>query len=481
MSDEGGLSASDQQQAEQVAARSRRFKKELCLTDLVLTQILFIIGLPWIGVAAKQGPSHVVLWLLAMALFYVPSAVVVIYLNRLMPLEGGLYQWAKLGFNPLVGFLVAWNLWLFAVLNSSEIGLQVTQYIGYLAGPRADALIAAPWFIGLVNAVLIGGLVALTTVGLGVGKWVHKAGGALMLATFAAIIVLPWLQRAHGTLAHYDPLPLEAPVFSLMTLNLLGKMGFGALGGFEYVAIHAGESRDPARSIARSVALAAPIIAAMFVLGTSAVLALVPQDSIDLIAPIPQVLSLGFAPLGVPAVAPLVILALLCIRLGQSSVMFGGNTRLPMVAGWDSLLPEWFTRLHARYRTPVNSILFVGAATLALSVAGLVGVGKQEAFQLLWVSSGVFYALTYVALFAVPLLGMRDLKPRPPLWLRAAALSGLAMTLLYVALSIVLLVQVESRALFAAKITGLIVLTNAIGIAIFLGAARRRARGSAVR
>jgi len=476
---EGGLGESDLRQAEQIAAKSTSFKKELGLSDLVLTQILFIVGLPWIGVAAKQGPSHVVLWLLAMALFYLPSAVVVTYLNRLMPLEGGLYQWAKLGFNPLVGFLVAWNLWLFAILNSSEIGLQVTQYIGYLVGPGADALISAPWFIGLANAVLIGGLVALTTVGLGAGKWLHKASGVLMLGTFAAIIVLPWWNRARGTLPHYDPLPLEAPVFSLMTLNLLGKMGFGALGGFEYVAIHAGESREPAKSIARSVVLAAPIIATMFILGTSAVLALVPSDQIDLIAPIPQVLSLGFAPLGVPAVAPLVIIALLLIRIGQSSVMFGGNTRLPMVAGWDSLLPEWFTRLHARYRTPVNSILFVGATTLALSIAGLIGVGKQEAFQLLWVSSGVFYALTYVVLFAIPLFGLRDVKPRPPLWLQAAAWSGLAMTLLYVALSIVPLVQVQSRALFAVKISGLIVVTNAIGLAIFVGAARRR-RGRSI-
>src|SRR5262249_36665384 len=158
---------------------------------------------------------------------------------------------------------------------------------------------------------------------------------------------------------------------SVMTLNILGKMGFGALGGFEYVAIHAGECRDPARHIARSVAVAAPIIALMFVLGTSSVLALVGRDKVDLIAPIPQVLAVGFGPLGVRAVAPIAILALLCIRVAQSSVMFAGNTRLPMVAGWDRLLPAWFTELHARWRTPVHSILFVGAATLVLGVVGL--------------------------------------------------------------------------------------------------------------
>ena len=64
-------------------------------------------------------------WLLALVLFYLPSAAVVIYLNRLMPLEGGLYQWAKLGFNQTVGFMVAWNLWLYVIVFTSEIGLAV--------------------------------------------------------------------------------------------------------------------------------------------------------------------------------------------------------------------------------------------------------------------------------------------------------------------------------------------------------------------
>src|ERR1044072_6829655 len=169
------------------------------------------------------------------------------------------------------------------------------------------------------------------------------------------------------------PLKLEPPNVStsaaaLMTLNLMDKMGFGALGGFEYGAIHAGECKDPVRSIGRSVALAAPIIALMFILGTSSVLSLVPQEQIDLIAPGPQALSVcvdSLGPLGfLAAVAPVTIMALLAIRLAQSSVMFAGNPRLPMVAGWDNLLPAWFTRLHAKYKTPVNSILFVGAVTL---------------------------------------------------------------------------------------------------------------------
>jgi len=465
---------------ERVEAQSSGFKKELGLTDLVLTQILFIVGLPWIGVAAKQGPSHTILWLAAIVLFYLPSAVVVIYLNRAMPLEGGLYQWAKLGFSELLGFMVAWNLWLFAILNTSEVGLQVTQYLGYVFGPGSEGLTENAWFVAGANIAIMCLLVGITVIGLGVGKWIHKAGGVLMILVFGGILILPVANLMNGSVMEYHPLQLEIPVLSLMTLNLLGKMGFGALGGFEYVAIHAGESRDPVRTIGRSVAVAAPVIAVMFILGTSSVLSLIPQDQIDLIAPIPQILSVGLGPLGVVAsIAPLAIIAMLTIRLAQASVMFTGNTRLPMVAGWDSLLPAWFTKLHARHKTPVNSILFVGAATLFMGIVGLIGVGKQEAFQLLWNASGVFYALTYVVMFAIPLVGLRAMGHKPPWWLKVASVCGLAMTLLYIALSIVPLVKVESQFGFALKIGGLIVFTNLIGLVIFLMAKQKTAARNA--
>jgi glutamate:GABA antiporter len=462
-----------------VRAHSAELHKDLGLADLALTQVLFIVGLPWVGVAAKQGPAHVVLWLTAMLFFYLPSAAVVIYLNRAMPLEGGLYQWAKLGFNELTGFLVAWNLWLFAILNTSEVGLQVTQYLRYIVGPTGEWLTGSAWFVTMANVVILAALVGVTIRGFSVGKWVHKAGGVMMLATFGMLMVLPWLNVARGSLVAFHPLTTAVPVLSVMTLNIAAKMGFGALGGFEYVAIHAGECRNPERTIARSVTIAAPIIAAMFILGTSSVLALVPMDDIDLIAPIPQVLSRGFAALGpAAAVAPVTILVLMCIRLAQASVMFAGNTRLPMVAGWDGLLPGWFTRLDSRYRTPVNSIVFVGLVTVAFSIAGLVGVGKQEAFQLLWNASGIFYALTYVVMFAIPLAGLRRASERPPLWLRAASLSGMMMTLAFVVLSILPIIQVESRLVFAVKISGVIVLANLVGWGIFASAERRRSRAT---
>ncbi len=467
---------------ERVAERSSVFRKELGLRDLALTQILFIIGLSWVGAAAKLGPSHVVFWLLAIAFFYFPSAAVVIYLNRLMPLEGGLYQWAKLGFNELFGFMVAWNLWLYVITNTSEAGLQLATNLAYAIGPRGAWIASNKWMITLASVLVVGLLVYVSTVGLSVGKWVHNVGGIIMLTVFAVLIALPFVSVARGTIGHYAPLATALPVVSLFSLNILGKLGFGALGGFEYVAILAGECRNPGRTIGRSVLIAAPAIAIMFIFGTSSVLAFIPLNKIDLIAPIPQVLSVGFAPFGLAAlIVPVALALLMTLRVAQASVNFTGLTRLPMVAGWDHLLPQWFTKLHPRYRTPVNSILLVGAMTLALGLLSLIGVGNQESFQLLFNAGGIFYALTYLVMFAIPWVGLRGVESvRPPWWLRVAAGSGFLMTLLYVCLSIFPIIAVKSSSAFTFKITAVIVLANSLGAGIFLVGKRKRATAATV-
>ena len=95
---------------------------------------MFIVGSAWVGTAAKLGNGHMVFWLAAMAMFYLPQAAVVIYLNRLMPLEGGLYQWATVGFGKFGGFVTAWNLWAFAILILATFGVQIATILKYRIG-----------------------------------------------------------------------------------------------------------------------------------------------------------------------------------------------------------------------------------------------------------------------------------------------------------------------------------------------------------
>jgi amino acid transporter len=458
---------SERVQPSEIAVPEHELKRELGLWDLVFTQILFVVGLGWFGAAAKLGSSHVTFWLLAVVLFYIPSAIVVVHLSRRMPLEGGVYQWARIGMGDRMGFLVAWNLWLYAMVLMSEVGVQAATNIAYATG--IEWLSENKWAIALLSLIILGGLTVLSTIGLSAGKWLHSAGGVAMVVILSAMILLPVIAWGRGAKPLTQPFALAIPAMTLLNLNILGKMGFAALGGFEYVAIFAGESRDPARIIGRSVMIAAPVIALLFILGTGAVLFFVPMGSIDLVAPVPQVLAIATKPYGAAAqITGAAILIVLGMRVAQASLNFSATARLPMVAGWDHLLPAWFTKLHPKYRTPVNSILFVGAATLTCSLVGMTGVARQEAYQLFNNASGIFYALTYLAMFALPLLSSEASKG-----VRIASASGFLMTLLYVMLSIFPIVDVGSRALFTAKICGVILAGNAAGIAIFELARRR--------
>ena len=144
-----------------------------------------------------------------------------------------------------------------------------------------------------------------------------------------------------------------------------------------------------------------------------------------------------------------------------------------MVAGWDHLLPAWFTRLHPRYKTPVGSITLLAAATLAIALLTSLGSGNQEAYQMLQSASGIAYGLAYLAMFAIPIAASGE---KPSLFLRAAALSGFLMTLLNVALSLFPIIDVPNPISYGLKIGGLVLALNAAGAMFYHRAAAARAR-----
>jgi amino acid transporter len=451
-----------------VEQESTQLRQELGLADLVLTQIMYVVGLSWVGTAGKLGSAQIPFWLAAMALFYVPQAIVVVHLSRRFPLEGGLYQWAKLGLNEGVAFMVGWTLWFYAIVLLGELGIQVANALVYAIGPSAQWLSGNKWLIGAISGTLLGGLVVVSILGLRFSKWVHNGTAILLLIAFALLIFLPVISVANGSLREYHPLAITTPALTLLSLNIFGKLAVGGLSGFEYVAVLAGETRNARRNIALSVIIAAPVIALMFIFGTAAVQAFTPPDQIDLVGPIPQAVRKGLGAMGAAAVlVPIAVAVAVARTIGNSSLLFTATSRMPMVAGWDRIIPAWFSKLHPRYRTPVNSVLFIGVCAVVFAAASLTNVGEQEAFQLLGNASGILYGFSYLVLFAIPLIGLRRTGQRAPPWIRVIALFGAATTALYMVLSVLPIVTVESRAAFALKVGGTVLVTFAIGGALY--------------
>lgn len=455
--------------AEQVIQdKSSQFKKELSFFDLIFAHILFMMSPQLIGTAGKLGDLHLVFWFLTIFLFFVPLVKVVSYLNQIMPLEGGLYQWAKFGFNDKIGFLVGWNLWFCIVMSVSQIGLYSSAFIVYSLGPTYSWISDSKSFIIGANFLAIVLLLTFSIIGFKISKWLHNVSGAINILIFLIAISLPLINVLTHHLPHYKSPVIALPTLSLLSVNIFSKMAFGAFCGFEYIAIFAGECNNP-RNISRAAFISIPIVVILYIFGTHSLLNFAKPEDVDLLGPMPQVLKLGTQHFAFGQIFTSVCcLALLLGLIAIGNLSFNGNARLPMVAGWDHLLPNWLTTLHPKYKTPVYSIIFGGIVTLLMAIASTIGVGNQEAYQLLQNAAGVCYGLAYLVMFAIPIWGYKKLGSTPALSLRLAALSGFIVTLLYVILSIFPIIDVSSWKYFAGKIIVTIFIINFLGIIILL-------------
>ena len=449
-------------------------RRQLGVWDLVLAQVLCVVGSTWVGVAAGLGRAQTLMWCAAMAVFYLPMAAAVIWLNKAMPLEGGLYVWAHRAFGDLGGFLTAWNLWVYGIAVTATILYATPTEIAYLIGPSARWLPENPWAAFGIVALIVAALTVTAIRGLELGKWIHNMGGAAMLAVFAGLILLPAWGLVSGRIHEGMVFTPTMPEMNLRMAAMFGNMLFGALCGLEYVAIFAGESRDPARTIGRSVWIASPAICLMFILGTSSVVAFVPRGQIDFIAPIPQTMRAALGQTGVGNVLAMTAIVLVELRLlGAASLLFTGITRLPMAVGWDALVPEWFTRLDEKRKTPVNSILCAAALVLLMVAMASLGVRAQETNQLLSNASLTHYELTYLVMFAAPIVGATAIRRQMPVWLKWVCGVGFLATLFSLLISVFPFVDVVNPWMYGGKILGTVVVSNLVAVGFYYW---RRAR-----
>src|SRR5437867_11011306 len=119
-----------------------QLERALSLRDLVLFNLVAVIGIGWVATAAKAGPSALTLWLLAAILFFVPQGLAVIQLSSSFPAEGGIYAWTKKEFGEGHGFVCGWCYWIKNVLFYPTL---------FLAGAVAATYIIVQGKSGLVN------------------------------------------------------------------------------------------------------------------------------------------------------------------------------------------------------------------------------------------------------------------------------------------------------------------------------------------
>ena len=382
--------------------------------DVLLFNIATVLGPRWIAAAGHNGTSSISLWGIAAVFFFVPGALVINELSSRFPEEGGLYAWSREAFGDFHGFIAGWTYWIYTVFYFPGLLLASASMAAYIMGGHGAALAQNRPFLLTVSLSLLLVAVILNIIGLNIGKWLQNAGGVgtyvplLMLVGIAAVV--SW---RYGSVTHFTVKNM-LPAWNWDTVNFWSQIAF-AFTGLELVSAMSEEVRDPRRTLPRAVFGAGALIALMYIVGTFAILSLVPAANLDPQSGVFHAITVGSVALRVGLLG---ILAAVLVTVGNAGGVgstVAGIARVPFVVGVDRYLPAAFGKIHPRWKTPYVSILVQASVSGAILLGSQINETTRGAYQFLIDAAIILYFIPFLYMFAaiIKLARRKDRKQNP--------------------------------------------------------------------
>ena len=410
------------------------FIKALGLRDVILMNVVAVVGMRWIARGARTGPPAVPLWVLAWIAFMVPLATAVSVLARKYPEQGGVYAWVRRAYGPGHGFMCGWFLWVNNLFYFPSLLLFAAANFAAIGGADWAAVGASRWYS--VTFVLAGiwSAAGLSILGLRWGKWLQNAGTLGVWIPTGILIGCGLLALARfGSATPFTAQTMIPSGGLLDTLALWSAMCF-AFSGFEITSFIGQEIRDPERTIPRGIFIGGLAATLVYIAGCASVLVAVPFTSLKELSGITDAVQLVAGRVGLTGLGALTGALLTLNAIAGNATWTAGAARIPFAAGVDSVMPRAFGRLHPLYRTPHVALLVQSLAASALFLASVFvtvagrATSIQEAYDILVNLTILIYFVPYLYLFAAQI----RLAPEAS---KALALLGFAATAIALALT----------------------------------------------
>jgi APA family basic amino acid/polyamine antiporter len=222
---------------------------------------------------APYGLNSVVAWLVtAVGALFV--AAVCAALGRVFPSACGAYDYSRIAFGELAGFVVAWGYWISIWVSNAAIATGSVSYLSDFFPTIATQPTSA-----LVTIVVIWLLT-------GVNIYGTRAAGSVQMVTTALKLVPLIAVGGLGVFLFFrrDPVlaqSLQGPQhFSLDAITAAATLTLFSFLGLESATIPAGKVIDPARTIPRATLIGTLVTAVIYVLACTSVLLLIPSATL---------------------------------------------------------------------------------------------------------------------------------------------------------------------------------------------------------
>lgn len=456
-----------------------QLRRTLGLPDVVLFFVVAGSNLQWVATAAAAGASSIPVWFIGGLAMFAPLSIAVVFLSTHHPDEGGLYVWSKRAFGPFAGFITGWTYWCSNLPYFPALLYFAAGNALFIGGNNGGALAASPAYFIIVALAGLALATIVNVYGLQVGKWLNNAGAVsrwVVTLLLVALGALAWWKFGTAT-------PINAatmrPSLQIKDIIFWSVIAF-AWTGPESLPFMGGEVKRPRRTIPLGLALAAPAIAVIYIVGTLCVLAALAPHAVNPSSGVMQAIEHVATRFGWTALTPIaaVLVALSCV--GSAGAWLGAVARIPFVAGIDHYLPASFGRVHPRWGSPVAALVTQAGIAAIFIFLGQSGTSVRGAYDVLVSSTVVITLVPFLFLFASA-LKFRAAETTPEMipipggaWTVAvAALIGLTTTIAAIIFAGFPADDDPNKVLAVVKVVGLTAMMIFSGVAVYLIGRRR--------
>ena len=297
--------------------------------------------------------------------------------------SGGPVLYATHAFGPLAGFGTGWILFLSRMTAFAANANVMAIYLGSLL----------PWFGEGAGRVAV---ISIITLGLTYANIRGVKDGVRTMGFFTILKVLPLILLVLLGLQHVTADAL-IPSASAVIEDLGGTtlLLVYAYVGFETMAVTAGETAEPRRTLPRALIRTVIGTGLLYFLIVLVFISVIPEDTYA----DATLVDVGRSLAGAAGAIGITLAAVFSIGGNLAGTMIAAP-RLIFALAENRLLPAWFGNIHPKYATPDHSILVMGGLALVMALTG--------SFVELAVASSLSRMLSYIlSIASLPIIRNR--------------------------------------------------------------------------
>ena len=371
---------------ETTAASHKHLVRGIGFIGLAIVVVNSMIGAGIFALPAAVSARAGVLspWLfLAVGLLIITVVLTFAELASYFKTSGGPVLFTTTAFGPLTGFTTGWILSVSRMVAFAANSTVMAIYLGAIW----------PWFSdGIGRTVLIVVVCSSLTYANYIGvKDGIRTMGVLTFFKLTPILLLIVLGLQHVSGDTLFPATMPT-IDDLGGTTLLIVYAFV---GFESVTIVSGESKNPKRSVPRALVTTVIVTGTLYFLIVLAYVSVLPDAGASRAA----LIDVGRELMGPTGTILITLAAFFSIGGNLSSIILA-VPRMTFALARERLLPKWFGKIHEKYSTPSNSILFLGGLGMAFALTG--------SFEYLAAASSLTRLISYVlCIAALPVIRNR--------------------------------------------------------------------------